>query len=450
VYPTPDDVEELWREIWAENSEQRVALRDGQRFVARLVSYAGPDAAGQEKLQRNEGLRADGTYLISGGLGALGLLVADWMIRQGAGNLVLVGRSGARPEVQETLARLQENGKVAVLQGDISQAQDVKKILDQVQETMPPLKGVVHAAGVLDDGVLSEQTWERFEKVLAPKLDGAWNLHQFTQDTPLDFFVMFSSAASLLGSAGQGNYVAANAFLDSLAHYRRKRGLAAASINWGPWGQAGMAVNVQDRLARQGLKPLPPELGLMVLEKAILEDIVQVGVIDCDWQKYAAQALEEDRNGFFSELLKQTAPTRQTGPGERESQVLLELTRAVAEERNNILKDFIQGTAAAVIGYDSQELDVGRSLMEQGFDSLMAVQLRTVLGKSLSESLPATLLFNYPTVNDIADYLLGQVLKLDAAARPPDQPSAADEFGYLDDLSAQELEALIEQELDGV
>jgi acyl transferase domain-containing protein/acyl carrier protein len=454
--PGPDDVEQLLHEIRAGDQETRVALRDGQRFVARLLPHESTKSAAvqQEKPAREGIIREDGTYLISGGTGALGLLVADWMSQEGAAHLVLVGRHSPRPEAESAIARLKENGAdVVVMRGDVARAQDVTRILNQVKQTMPELKGIVHAAGVLDDGVLLEQTWERFEKVLVPKVAGSWNLHQLTQDIPLDFFVMFSSAASLLGSAGQGNYVAANAFLDSLAYSRRKQGLAAASINWGPWGQAGMAASVQDRLSRQGLKPIQVEDGLLLLEKAIAEDWTQMGVIDCDWRTYAGHASEQDKNGLFSDLFKQVAQTRQAGGQAETSEpaVLLELQQAPAEERHAILLDFIQRTAANVIGLDApQDLAVDVSLLEQGFDSLMAVQLRTALGKSLGISLPVTLLFNYPTISAAVSYLLDEVLHFEAktVVQPaPAQEPTEDELDYLDELSDEELDVLIEQEL---
>src|SRR5581483_446136 len=171
-------------------------------------------------------VRADATYLITGGLGALGQVVAEWLVEQGARSLVLVGRGAPSARAAATVERLRAAGaRVTIAQADVSRAEAGEALLREIGRTLPPLRGIVHAAGVLDDGVLLRQDWDRFQKVLAPKVDGAWNLHAATAEQDLDFFVLFSSIASLFGSAGQGNYVAANAFLDALAHARRARGL---------------------------------------------------------------------------------------------------------------------------------------------------------------------------------------------------------------------------------
>ncbi len=160
------------------------------------------------------------------------------MVAQGAKNLVLTGRRGIAGTAQKTINQLEQAGaKVLVVTADVSNSEDVAQVLEGIKTNYPPLRGIFHAAGVLDDGVLMQQNWSRFAKVLAPKVQGAWNLHALTQDLPLDFFVCFSSVASLLGSPSQGNYAAANAFMDALVHYRRNLGLPGLSINWGPWAE---------------------------------------------------------------------------------------------------------------------------------------------------------------------------------------------------------------------
>ncbi|MGE3806859.1 MAG: SDR family NAD(P)-dependent oxidoreductase, partial [Gemmataceae bacterium] len=185
-------------------------------------------------------LRQDSSYLITGGLGGLGLATAQRLIERGARHLVLLGRNPPSESAHEVIAGLEHAGaEVLVLQADVSVAADVAAALEQIARRLPPLHGVIHAAGVLDDGVLLNQTSERFARVLAAKVEGAWNLHRLTMDLPLDFFVLYSSMAALLGPAGQGNHAAANAFLDALAHHRRARGLPAQSINWGAWGEVG-------------------------------------------------------------------------------------------------------------------------------------------------------------------------------------------------------------------
>ena len=224
---------------------------------------------------------------MTGGLGSLGLVVAEWLVEQGAQHLVLVGRHGPGAAAQAALAEWARRGvQVQVRQADVAHAEEVQALVDSLR-AQPPLRGVIHAAGVLDDGVLLQQTWERFARVLAPKALGAWHLHRATAGMALDFFVLFSSVAAVLGSAGQGNYAAANAYLDGLAWYRRSRGLPALSLNWGPWGEVGMAAQLaeraQSRRAAGGVALIPPALGVQALGYALASGAPQWTVLPIDW-----------------------------------------------------------------------------------------------------------------------------------------------------------------------
>ena len=184
------------------------------------------------------GLNLDpqGTYLITGGLRGLGLMTAQWLVERGARHLVLTGRRTPDSEAGETLRALEARGiQVRVAQADASDAGAMKRLLEDMRNTMPPLRGVIHSAGVLDDGVLLQQSWNRFATVFAPKVIGSLLLHRLTESDALDFFVLFSSVAAVFGSAGQGNHVAANAFMDTLAAARAAQGLPGLSVNWGAW-----------------------------------------------------------------------------------------------------------------------------------------------------------------------------------------------------------------------
>ena len=254
-----------------------MALRGGsRRYVARLRPSGAGAVAGLVRL------REDATYLITGGFGGMGLRVAEWMVGRGARNLVLAGRSGiASEEARACLRRLETAGaQVAAVRADVGREEDVAGLLEEFRRAMPPLRGVVHAAGVFDDRVLMRHDRERFARVLAPKVKGAWNLHRLTREMPLDFFVLFSSAAPYLGLVGLGNYTAANAFLDALAHYRRGRGLPALSVAWGGWTRVGMAGALGERREEQwmskGLDSLTPDEGLRVLNDLMLRDVAQV------------------------------------------------------------------------------------------------------------------------------------------------------------------------------
>ncbi|MEL6937151.1 MAG: SDR family NAD(P)-dependent oxidoreductase, partial [Cyanobacteria bacterium J06607_17] len=213
-------------------------------------------------------IRPNGAYLITGGLGALGLCLAQGLADQGAQHLVLIGRRSPSASAQSTIHQLEQTGvTVTVLQADVAHQADLRRVLRTLAEANPDvlLKGVFHLAGILDDGLLANQSWEQLATVMNPKLMGAWNLHAETQHLDLDYFVCFSSIASLMGSLGQSNYAAANAFLDGLAHHRRSLGLPALSINWGPWDEVGMAAQLDSssrhRFAAQGLTPIPPQAG---------------------------------------------------------------------------------------------------------------------------------------------------------------------------------------------
>ena len=214
------------------------------------------------------------TYLITGGLGGLGLACARWLARLGARHLVLLSRRAPNEAARAKIAELETQGvEVLVALVDVADGNSLRTLLADVARRMPPLRGILHAAGSVDDGMLSEQSWSRFERVMAPKVRGTLNLHEMTRSAPLDFFVMFSSGAAVLGSPGQSNYAAANSFLDSLAYVRLANGQPALSINWGSWSEVGMAAEVSEqhhrRWAALGLKLIEPQAGVQMLQQAV-------------------------------------------------------------------------------------------------------------------------------------------------------------------------------------
>ncbi|MGB5633023.1 MAG: SDR family NAD(P)-dependent oxidoreductase, partial [Waterburya sp.] len=275
IKPEQNEVESLLKVITHPSREDRVVIREDKLYVPRLYRT---DISTSETLALNP----DGSYLITGGLGSLGLQVAQWLASQGAKNLILVGRSKPKPSAQQVIDQLEQEGiTVNIAQADITDYQALERIFlsNNLSPSPSPLaspsphlpnspsshlpiplsqvRGIIHAAGILDDGLLQGQTWSRFNQVIAPKVTGAWNLHQATRDIKLDFFVMFSSVASLIGSPGQSNYSVANAGLDAIARYRRSLNLTALSINWGAWGDSGMAINQGFEL--KGLNLIKPQ-----------------------------------------------------------------------------------------------------------------------------------------------------------------------------------------------
>lgn len=406
------DTAPLFAEIWSEAKEDQVAFRDRNRYVARLVrSSLVKDPANYQQLIT---FRGDSTYLITGGMGGLGLLIARWMVEKGARHLVLVGRSGAKESVTSQLRELEQVGaKVVVAQVDVSEVEQVAQLVSDIEQSLPPLKGIIHAAGVLDDGVLQQQTWERFAHVMAPKVAGSWNLHTLTQNLPLDFFVLFSSAAALLGSSGQANHAAANAFLDTLAYYRRAQGLPGLSINWGAVSKIG-AVGKQeigDRLRAQGIGTIAPPQVLAVLEELFSHSSAQVGVVPIDWSQFRQSADWQ----FLADFQH---PFQQ--PVEQQSEFLQQLESTPAQKRHFLLIDHVRSQVAKVLGLTSQSINLQQGFFELGMDSLTAMELRTRLQNSLEREVSSTSVFNYPTVETLVDYLETQLLGWEPAADDTD------------------------------
>lgn len=273
----------LLNQIASNDNEDQIAFRGGDRFVLRLKAFEKKIVLGRSYFS------GDHTYLITGGLGALGLSVAKWLAKRGARHLVLLGRSDPSKSAIHHLDVIKKQGvEVMIAKADVSDKAKVQRIFKQIEENFPPLKGVIHAAGIIDDGSIFNLDKGRMKKVMAPKVNGTWNLHEATKDLKLDFFVIFSSAVSVLGSPGQANYAAASSFLDAMAYYRQKLSLPCISINWGPWAEAGLAAEAKDRLqeknvsAQHLIKEIEIEEGLNVLDFLIKGTSTQVVVLPFD------------------------------------------------------------------------------------------------------------------------------------------------------------------------
>jgi myxalamid-type polyketide synthase MxaB len=399
-------------------------------------------------------IQDDGIYLITGGLGGLGLQIARWLVDKGARHLILVGRSEVSQAARETINQLEQAGaRISVVQADISKLDDITRILPLSPSSPHPLipsppsqlRGIIHAAGVLDDSVLIEQTWERFERVMEPKIKGAWNLHLATQNYPLDFFVLFSSAASVVGSAGQANYAAANAFLDALAYYRRTMGLTGTSINWGIWSSVGMAAQLTERdrfrLEKQGMSAIAVEQGLQILEKLLACDPVQVCVLPIDWSAFLKQLPNNRILPFFEKVRPALA-------GKIQPEFLEHLKAATPSDRTLLLIDRIKVYVAKILRIESPEtIDIEQGFTELGMDSLSSVELRNQLQTNLQLTLPSTLIFDYPSICAIANYLEQKIF---ASVSLQKQEKTLDPtLAEIENLSESEAEALLLKELLG-
>ena len=398
----------LFEEIGSGSREDQVAFRSQVRHVARLVRYSGRDPAIEERLP----FRADGTYLVTGGLSGLGLLAASWLVKQGARNLVLVGRSGVPEAARAQLEKLEQAGAtVTAAQADVSQEEQVARLLTGIEASLPPLRGIIHSAGVLDDGVMLQQTWDRFSKVMAPKVTGSWNLHTLTRNKALDFFVMFSSAASLLGSPGQSNHASANAFLDALAHHRRAQGMPGLSINWGAWSEIGAARGqVGERVKMKGMGTIAPQQGVRLLEQLFWRPLAQVGVVPIVWPTF----IQQFQTGIDPPLMAELAPqAREQAKGAQttagQADILRQWAAAVPEERHSCLIAYIRRQVAKVMGLGSAQLNVGQPLNTMGLDSLMAVELRNRIKIDSGIDVPLVKFMEDFSVSSLATELNGQL-----------------------------------------
>ncbi len=393
------------------NREQQVALRQGHRLAARLTRY---DEQIQEQPQIVEmPIVEDGTYLITGGLGGLGLLVAERLIQEGARHLMLMGRSQPKPEVLPQLESLRALGaELTIVQADVSRHEQVVQALDKINPQYP-LRGITHAAGVLEDGVLLRQNWSRFMKVLAPKMMGAWNLHQLTQDIDLDFFVLFSSAAGIFSSQGQANHAAANTFLDAFAHYRVGQNTPALSIPWGAWSAVGLAANVTRDIEAQGLGAIAPEQGIDVFAHLLAQPVPVVVATPVQWPQFLATGSGHN-TPFFEHFAIAPPPT--AGMRALEVSFRQQLAQTPVKKQHVFMIEYLQTVAAKVLGWrDPKQLSPEDGLMTLGLDSLMAIEVRNQLAQGLEKQLPATLLFDYPTLNLLADFLLSEMIEPEMA-----------------------------------
>jgi myxalamid-type polyketide synthase MxaE and MxaD len=433
--------EPLARELLSPDGEEEVLLRGGERHVGRLTrcTELGP-------VKDDVRVREDASYLITGGLGGLGLSVARWLAGRGARHLVLVSRGGARtPEQKQALAALEARGvDVAVVQADVADAAQLARALDEASRRAP-LRGVIHAAGVLDDGFVAQQTLERYQHVMAPKAAGAWNLH--TQARDLDFFVLYSSAASLVGSPGQSNYGAANAFLDALAWHRRAQGLPALSLNWGAFSEVGLAAaqeNRGERLASRGFGAISPDEGLEVLARLLRSDLTQVAVTPLDarqWLEFYPQLASSKR---FSESVREAQRTRRTGT---DTSKLEALRAADPKDRQGMIEAMVREQVARILRLETSSIERQTPFKSLGFDSLMGLELRNRLEGAFGLTLSATLVWTYPHLDALARHLADKLGLPLSAPPPPPEPAAEADASHLENLSDTEAEALLEERL---
>jgi acyl transferase domain-containing protein/acyl carrier protein len=386
---------ELLSAIGNDGGEDQIAFRSGDRYAARLARSQVPSLA-------SAAFTGNKSYIITGGLGELGLKTASWMAEHGARNLVLIGRRAPSPQATAVIEGLRREGaRIEVFAADVGSLSQMTELFDTVQSALPPVGGVLHAAGVLDDGIVAQQTPERFHKVMHAKVAGAWNLHQLTMQMPLDFFVLFSSVASLIGSAGQASYAAANAYLDALAKNRRAAGLPALSINWGGWAEVGMAARAAARTPHQTeYQLMAPDLALAALKKALLMRTAQVGIAAIDW---AAHSSLHGRQPFFKDVLPKTVQDGSASSAHRtSSERLLDVLRGSgSQERKSLLTRYLVEILAPTLGIEPRTIQPSEPITDYGLDSLMALEFRNRINSEFQIQIPAVQFLRGMTLEEV-------------------------------------------------
>jgi acyl transferase domain-containing protein/acyl carrier protein len=403
LWPTVQDVNAFAAELLGDDAEDEVALRAADRFVLRLVEDPTWPARAHDRSQI-QALSADASYLLTGGLGGVGRALARWMVEQGARHLIIASRNEPSPSGREAIATLEAAGAcVTLVRADVADSAQAVALVEACSGSGPALRGIVHLAGVLDDGVIAGQTIERFDRVMRPKAYGAWNLHRLTQHLPLEFFVMYSSLAGVVGSAGQANYAGANAFLDALAHHRRALGLPAVSLDWGPFGDAGMfAEHFRLASGHDGHRAVPfsTAQGASLFGCAIARNPTQVSLLPGPASVWLSLHPRWDEAALFSELRRQCAGAR---PQEKDFIASRgALVAAAPDERRRMIGESVQGAVARSLGMDISRLDPRRPLAELGLDSLAGMEIKNRLERALAVRIPIATLLRGGSVEDLS------------------------------------------------
>ncbi len=394
--PKASELEQLVYTVQQPENDDQVALRGQQRYGARLQEITALDSSTVPSVA----IQPQSSYLITGGLGALGLKLAQWLADQGARQLVLISRRSPSPQQQASLDALTHQGVTCCVHSlDVADSAAVTALCAELRDGPHPLRGVIHAAGSLADGLLQGQTWEQWQQVLAPKLQGSWNLHQGTQADKLDFFWLFSSVASILGSPGQGNYAAANAFLDSLAQLRHAQGKPALSLNWGPWVGEGMAN--QTRL-NKGLMPLAAGDYLAQLPQLLTAPMAQVGLFQADWSFLLAQFPQLRDLGYFKAV---ASNVKEAPPA---ASIQAQLRAASAGQRLEILQQYLGGVLAKILQADPATINPTASLLDLGMDSLMVMEAINQLKQDLQLMIYPREFYERPRLDALTAYLTAE------------------------------------------
>ena len=382
----------------------------GKVVVANDLSVNGTELEIERLEDIKAVLKSDSTYIITGGFSGLGMAVAEWFVENGARSLVIISRSGAKnDDAKEALTRMRGAGaKVVEAKADITDSAAVKKVFDEMKKTMPPLRGIIHSAMVLDDGLFKDMTHERFMHAVRPKVLGAWNLHKLTEGTELDFFISFSSISGQYGTPGQANYAAANVFLDMLSCHRKAKGLAGSTISWGVIGKVGFVARnkaVSDILGSQGWVPFLPEQAMAVMEKVLMRRHDHRGAFEADWPAIAQYYPKDQTSHRFMHLLTSSSSDGEGGEGSLKDTLL----QVPAEKRHDLLKVEVCERVARILGTSASKLDLEEPISNMGLDSLMANQLRNWIHLKLDVDFSMMKIMRGPSITELTNQLLAEM-----------------------------------------
>ena len=423
---TADEWSRLIDQVAAEpRREDQVALRDQLVYVPRLVRRA------QQPSATPLALRADATYLVTGGLGSIGLEIAEYLAAHGARHLVLTSRRSPNEATQSRIDALSEQygAEFRFVSADVADAHDVARLLATVQSELPPLAGIVHAAGEVGTTPLSTLDDAEVDRVFAGKVWGAWNLAEAAADLQLDFFLSTSSIASIWGGYGQTAYGAANAFLDGLAWRLREQGIPGISVNFGPWSVGMADEESRARLGKRGIKTLSPADALAGVADLIAgasgQGTAQGVVARIDWARFLPLYQQAGRRSFLAELEREVPGAVPATTASGKTELVERLTNAPVQQRRKLLADYLGDAVAKVTRVDPAEIREDAGFFDLGMDSLMAVELRRHIEQGVGKEIPATLAMDYPRLSDVVDYLLGDVLGLSEQAKSGPSLAAA-------------------------
>lgn len=441
--------DQLFDTVWKPDQEDQIALRAGTRLVARLER--DPNSTIQP---RDLAIRPDATYLITGGLGNLGLLWADWLVAHGARHLVLLGRSGVSEAAGKVLEHLEQIGaQLLVVPADVADSGAMTAVFEQIAAGWPGLRGIIHAAGVTSYHTIDSLDADRLMLMLRPKVSGTWVLHQLCQSIPLDFFVCISSLSPVWGTKGLGHYAAANHFLDIFGHYGQQIQQPVTTINLGPIAGGGMVAataTVQTAMTQGGLGLLQPAPALNSIAAMTSAGVAQKIIADVDWTVFKQLHEMSGRRPFLERVGVQAVEPELDS--QLPSTFLRELEHVPPGKWAELLTAHLQIEVGRVLKLDpSRQPDPHQGFFDMGMDSLMVLDLKNRLQKSLGCPLPTTLPFEYPTIEALTAYLSTRLF--------PDMPSSEDAAAQqvveqpdsvrdIKSLTESELKRLIDAELE--